>query len=400
MTKDKDSVERRSLCRSRLGGLTCALTRMSHNTTNLITMKIIQKNISELVEYKNNPRINDRAVEPVANSIKTFGFKQPIVIDKSNIIIAGHTRYKAALSLGLEKVPCLIADDLTEDQVKAYRLVDNKTAELAEWNFDLLLDELDNIELDMSGFGEWELPELEEPLAEKETMPPAATEEELMDLIREVDVISVQFSGGKDSVAVVIDVCNRLGVNLRILNPKKHILQHYATKKCFPNVLFRECMHEFIHETTDTYLVNRDETFVLLRGGRNDQRTAKSKSTTVLEKTYKGKTFKIVSPFYAFTAEKYEAELEKVKDFMWSGYEKGFVRTACWRCPFQTDQQFKALEENYPVLWSKMKDYINEWEFTEVKGCQYRKRLHKHKTTPEQATPKPVKKSLKRRRKT
>ena len=230
----------------------------------------------------------------------------------------------------MEKVPCLIADDLTEDQVKAYRLVDNKTAELAEWNFDLLLDELDNIELDMSGFGEWELPELENPMAaEKETMPPAETEEELMNLIRDVDVISVQFSGGKDSVAVlnwavtaakslgkpiealfvetgaeypcvtahVIDVCNRLGVNLRILNPKKHILQHYATKKCFPNVLFRECMHEFIHETTDTYLVNREETFVLLRGGRKDQRTAKSKSTTVLEKTYKGKTFKIISPF-------------------------------------------------------------------------------------------------------
>ena len=393
-------------------------------------MKIIQKKINELVEYENNPRINDRAVEPVAESIKTFGFKQPIVIDKSNIIIAGHTRYKAALSLGLEKVPCLIADDLTEDQVKAYRLVDNKTAELAEWNFDLLLDELENIELDMSGFGDWELPELEEPLAEKETMPPAETEEELLNLIRDIDVISVQFSGGKDSVAVlnwavtaaksldkpiealfvetgaeypcvtahVVDVCNRLGVNLRILNPKKHILQHYATKKCFPNVLFRECMHEFIHETTDIYLASKNETFVLLRGGRKDQKTAKSKSTTVLEKTYKDKTFKIVSPFYAFSAEKYEAELEKVKDFMWSGYEKGFVRTACWMCPFQTDQQFKALEENYPVLWSKMKDYINEWEFTEVKGCQYRKRLHKHKETPVQETPK-TRKVVKKRKK-
>ena len=120
---------------------------------NLI-LQIIEKNITEITPYEKNPRKNDEAVEYVANSIKEFGFKVPIVIDKNGVIVAGHTRYKAAQELGLEKLPCVIADDLTEEQVKAFRLADNKVGELAEWDFDLLDDELDGIfDIDMSDFG-------------------------------------------------------------------------------------------------------------------------------------------------------------------------------------------------------------------------------------------------------
>lgn len=110
----------------------------------------------ELVPYDKNPRINDQAVDLVANSIREFGFKQPIVIDRNNVIIAGHTRWKAARELGLERIPCIMADDLTPAQVKAYRLVDNKVAEASEWDFDLLdeeLQELDGLDIDMSDFG-------------------------------------------------------------------------------------------------------------------------------------------------------------------------------------------------------------------------------------------------------
>mgnify|MGYP002514876955 CR=1 FL=1 len=92
-------------------------------------MKIVNKKIEELKPYENNPRFNDDAVEYVAKSIKEFGFKVPMVIDKNNTIITGHTRYKAALELGLEEVPCIIADDLTEEQIKAFRLSDNKVSE-------------------------------------------------------------------------------------------------------------------------------------------------------------------------------------------------------------------------------------------------------------------------------
>lgn len=109
--------------------------------------------VNNLLDYENNPRNNDAAVEAVANSIKEFGFKVPIVIDSNNIIVAGHTRKKAALKLGLEEVPCIIADDLTEEQIKAFRLADNKTSELAEWDFEKLEEELKAIELDMNMFG-------------------------------------------------------------------------------------------------------------------------------------------------------------------------------------------------------------------------------------------------------
>lgn len=116
-------------------------------------IKIIYKPIDKIIPYENNPRLNDEAVEPVANSIKQFGFKVPIIIDSSNIIVAGHTRLKAAKQLGMDKVPCIIADDLTEEQIRAFRLVDNKVSELADWDYEKLEEELANINsIDMNIF--------------------------------------------------------------------------------------------------------------------------------------------------------------------------------------------------------------------------------------------------------
>ncbi len=108
---------------------------------------------SDLVPYANNPRKNDEAVGYVAESIKQFGFKVPIVIDRNNVIIAGHTRLKASEMLGLSEVPCIRADDLTEDQVKAFRIADNKVSEFSTWDDELLNIELDDIEIDMESFG-------------------------------------------------------------------------------------------------------------------------------------------------------------------------------------------------------------------------------------------------------
>ena len=116
-------------------------------------MEIINKKIEDLIPYHNNPRLNDEAVEYVKNSIKEFGFKVPMVIDKNNVIVAGHTRYKASKELGLKEVPCIIADDLTDEQIKAFRLADNKVSEKAEWDFELLDKELDDIDIDMTEFG-------------------------------------------------------------------------------------------------------------------------------------------------------------------------------------------------------------------------------------------------------
>ena len=117
-------------------------------------MQIIYKKLEELHPYKNNPRRNDKAVDAVANSIQEFGFKVPVVIDKSGEIIAGHTRYKAAKKLEMKQIPCIIADDLTEEQIRAFRIADNKVGEMAGWDFDLLDEELEKMSyIDMEKFG-------------------------------------------------------------------------------------------------------------------------------------------------------------------------------------------------------------------------------------------------------
>lgn len=130
---------------------------------------VIEKvRISELKPYENNPRDNDAAVDYVAHSIHDFGFKVPLVIDKNNVIVCGHTRFKAAKKLRRKTVPCIRADDLTDDQIRAFRLVDNKSSELATWDAEKLTVELGEIEMDMSSFDfEIELPEPSE--AEPET---------------------------------------------------------------------------------------------------------------------------------------------------------------------------------------------------------------------------------------
>lgn len=116
-------------------------------------MEIREVSIKDIHPYEKNPRINDNAVEAVANSIKEFGFKQPIVVDGNMEIIAGHTRWKAAKKLKLKTVPVLVADDLTEEQVRAYRIADNSTGELATWDYDLLMPEIADLDFDMSMFG-------------------------------------------------------------------------------------------------------------------------------------------------------------------------------------------------------------------------------------------------------
>ena len=136
-------------------------------------MNIIKMKVEDLIPYINNPRNNENAVDKVASSISEFGFKNPIVIDKNNIVINGHTRLLASKNLGLKEVPVIIADDLSEAQVKAFRIADNKTSEYAEWNEELLkleleqLEEmdfnLDDLNIDYSDFGlEIELEDTEE----------------------------------------------------------------------------------------------------------------------------------------------------------------------------------------------------------------------------------------------
>jgi DNA modification methylase len=131
-------------------------------------MKIVLRPLADIRPYDKNPRINDDAVDAVAASIKEFGFRQPIVVDPDGVIICGHTRYKAAQKLSLEKVPVHVATDLTPEQIKAYRIADNQTASLAEWDYDLLPIEIGelracNYDLGLLGFDADELAKLLDP---------------------------------------------------------------------------------------------------------------------------------------------------------------------------------------------------------------------------------------------
>ena len=148
-------------------------------------MNIQEYEISKVVPYKNNPRINVDAVNVVKKSLKEFGFQQPLVIDKDNKIVVGHTRLLAAKELGLKTVPCVVANNLSDEQIKAYRIMDNKSSEYASWNYGLLTKEVTDLleadyDLNLTGFDEFELKDLgididlgfaEQPLASEDDAP-------------------------------------------------------------------------------------------------------------------------------------------------------------------------------------------------------------------------------------
>lgn len=156
-------------------------------------MDIVQRKLKDIKPYEKNPRKNDKAVEYVANSIRQFGFKVPIIIDKDGVIIAGHTRYKACKRLKMKEVPCVIADDLSEEEVKAFRLADNKVSEIAEWDMPQLDVELDGIlDIDMADFG-FELGELAEP--------EVAEDDEFADIEKLEKHYGVPYQGNKSRIA-------------------------------------------------------------------------------------------------------------------------------------------------------------------------------------------------------
>lgn len=115
--------------------------------------QIVYKKVEDLIPYENNPRINNKAIEIVKKSLEEFKFQNPIIVDKNNVIVCGHTRLLASKELGLKEVPCIVADDLTDDQIKAFRIADNSSAQVAEWDMDKLMKELETIDYDMEKFG-------------------------------------------------------------------------------------------------------------------------------------------------------------------------------------------------------------------------------------------------------
>lgn len=200
-------------------------------------MQIKEILLADLQEYENNPRNNDGAVQAVAESIKSFGWKVPIVVDRDNVIVAGHTRYRAAQRLGLDKVPCIIADDLTPEQCRAYRLADNKTGELAEWDFSALeieLAELSEIKLDfdMSDFG-FDMSEIEEPQeVVEDDIPEVDAESE--PICKQGDIWQLGdhrlMCGDSTDAADVENLMNGENADLLVTDPPYNVAYEGATK--------------------------------------------------------------------------------------------------------------------------------------------------------------------------
>ena len=380
-------------------------------------IEIIECPIEDVKPYENNPRINDAAVDAVADSIKEFGFRQPLVLDENYVIIIGHTRWRAAKQLGLTTVPVHIAN-LPADKVKALRIADNQTASLSSWDMELLpleIAALQEMDYDLShlGFDEEKLAKLIEDAKGEAEQPVEPTElesvqPESLALIEGCDRVVLQFSGGKDSTVAlnwvrgvcekfkkpltalfvetgselpcvlshVIRVCEKVGVELVLLHPKENILHHYFKKKMWPDSLFRDCLHKFINEPVNHYLRQfENENVICVRGGRNDQKTSLSKSDTYQEVKDGDRIVKLLNPLFAVSKEDYEKALNEVKPLLWRGYDLGFVRTACWMCCFQKVEQWEALKLHYPLLWEEMRQLATTLEYKKYKGDSTRRRF-------------------------
>lgn len=184
-------------------------------------MKIVEVQTKKLVPYENNPRNNVDAVDAVAASIEKFGFRVPLVIDTNYTVVAGHTRLLAAQKLGMKKVPCTIVDDLTEAQLRAYRLADNKVAEMATWDIPMLnaelseLGKLADFNIDMSEFG-FDVPDddyVENFFGNDEEEPTAATKEESGDSEATEIVIRVY---DEDKQQLVEDFCKENDIEYKV----------------------------------------------------------------------------------------------------------------------------------------------------------------------------------------
>lgn len=178
-------------------------------------MEIKEIALSALKPYEKNPRRNDKAVKGVLKSIQTFGFKIPLVVDKDNVIICGHTRYKAAQKLGFESVPCIIANDLSEEQVKAFRLIDNKTAELAEWDSEKLGEELKSLAAELIAEFSFELPNQEELNHPVEGVQPKQSAKK--------DFESVTFAFNAEQKAIVEDALSKAALEIKNTFGNKNI---------------------------------------------------------------------------------------------------------------------------------------------------------------------------------
>ena len=376
-------------------------------------MDIENTDISELKPYEHNPKTHPTSqIDQIVRSIDEFGFLVPILIDADKNIIAGHGRLLAAEKMGLGTVPTISVEHLSESQIRAYRIADNKLTESA-WDITELQIEiedlrLDDFDIDLTGFGEIEL---EGMIAAKKkhdnVFKPGQTsiagdvefiddakdaivaDEVAQNLFEGRSTILVTFSGGKDSsfallwaktnypdkhiVAVFSDTgvelpgmtahiqecCDFLEVQCEIVKPKRDMWTQIL-KNGWPSIIYHWCQNLLVYEPIDILYKEYDPADVIIvdgsRAGQVTRVCKKDKTSKPADKMMA--RYEYYHPAFDVDNDVLEHLLEKSGMPKWEGYDRGFVRTACWMCPGMCGDQALALSENYPGLTED----IRRWE--------------------------------------
>ena len=385
-------------------------------------MNIIQTQIDDLKPYAHNPKTHPaEQVEKIARSITEFGFLVPVLIDADNSIIAGHGRLLAARKLGIDKIPTIRVDHLTEAQIRAYRITDNRLTE-SPWDIGELQFEIDDLKLaefdiDLTGFSEIDLGGMAEAKRRHDiTFKPGqasiSNEVEFIEdekealmaddaaqkLFEDRSTILITFSGGKDSsfallwaktnfpekeiVAVFSDTgvelpgmtshiyvcCEFFGVQCEIVKPK-HDMWVHVLKVGWPSTLLHWCQSYLIYEPINTVFKEYNPAdVVIIDGSRGEQVTRLCKKTKTSNSPDKRMgEYVYYHPAFDVNKDVLEHLLEKSGMPRWEGYDRGFVRTACWMCPGMNGDQALALSENYPGLTED----IRRWERKIGKPLRY-----------------------------
>lgn len=370
--------------------------------------------ISELKPHPKNPRVHpDSAIEKLERSIKEFGWTNPILVSKDGYILAGHARLKAAEKAGISEVPVIYLP-LEGAKAEAYLIADNRLQDETDWDLPKLKDllqELDTgeFDLELTGFDMSEIEDLMTQLhipEEKKVNKPKVEfkhdftlEPEILEEIKQSRIFFT-FSGGKDSSVAanimipilkemgkdfellfvdtgveipsvseyVVRFAEHFGAKLTIVKDGPDFFEYYEKKKRWPSAIFMDCIDALINTPVDKYIFNKigkDEKFIIIRGGRAKQTTNRSKGEKFYSLKQGKREIKLLNPLFDLSDEAFERYKRQLEEEfgLWEGYAKGFQRTACWCCPFQTKQQYETIKKELPFLWAVLERKAKEWEF-------------------------------------
>lgn len=358
--------------------------------------------LNELVPDDYNARKHDRRnIKEIARSLGDFGQHRPFVVQAgTNKILVGNGMYQAMKKLKMQDALVIYVHD---DDATALRraLADNRAGDLSDWNWAILTDimnDLGGVNANIPGWSEDELSELMEqsfPVKEDEDELSPVEQTEITSIsmdteqyVKDCDRILMQFSGGKDStlalnwakqmslkydkpieaifvetgaefpdvMAHVIKICEQQEIPLKLLNSAINIVQYLNDKREWPSPLHKPCIVRFIGKPVSEYALSfENENVIIIRGGRKNQRNFLSNSDTVQKITLNKKDLFLINPLFLVPEDEYQEILQSVKSLLWRGYSIGFLRTACWMCPFQQHQQWDMLKKYYPLLWEEMR---------------------------------------------